>query len=78
MGIYGCSYHAIATLNAVAAGPPHLRAALAMHHDRAHPSRLEVASPRAAPSAGCAAPHGTNARAAQVTLTLRIDGGGCQ
>lgn len=30
VGIYGSSYHAIAALNAVAAGPPHLRAALAM------------------------------------------------
>ncbi len=30
VGIYGSSYHAIATLNAVAAGPPHLVAALAM------------------------------------------------
>ena len=30
VGIYGSSYHAITTLNAVAAGPPHLRAALAM------------------------------------------------
>lgn len=30
IGIYGSSYHAIAALNAVAARPPHLRAALAM------------------------------------------------
>ncbi|WP_433800021.1 CocE/NonD family hydrolase [Actinomycetospora sp. CA-084318] len=30
VGIYGSSYHAIAALNAVAARPPHLRAALAM------------------------------------------------